>query len=190
MRKDSQVINLLIAGFGGQGIMFLAKTIGQAAVIENKNVTAIPSYGAEMRGGTAYCLIKISESEIFSPIFSKADVAVIMNKPSLDKFKDKLDSGCIAVINRLAADKGHPTSPRLRRASKSEKSFYFYSFTGLASSLGNVKVANIIALGALIKRSSIVEKKSIIIVLEKNCKGEKDIFELNMKALELGWKTN
>ena len=89
MNNSSRLSNIIIAGFGGQGIMFLGKTIGQAAVLEKKNVTAIPSYGAEMRGGTAYCLIKISTKEIFSPLFSKANAAIIMNKPSLDKFKKK-----------------------------------------------------------------------------------------------------
>ena len=169
---------ILIAGFGGQGIMLLGKVIAQAAVLEDRNVTYIRSYGAEMRGGTAHCLVRISDNQISSPVFDKATIAVIMNQPSLDKFKDNIAPGGLLILNESVFDK------KLKRNDIKIKGL---KMNELAINLGSVKVANIIGLGALLRERPFIRMSSAELTLKEIFKERGDLLESNLRALREGY---
>jgi 2-oxoglutarate ferredoxin oxidoreductase subunit gamma len=157
--------NILIAGFGGQGIVFLGNVIARAAVLENKQVTHIRSYGAEMRGGTAHCMVRLSLRPIASPIFDKASVAIILNQPSFSKFKKRIEKGGILVLNAPSAD----------------------DLNQKALKLGSLKVANIIGLGIALRKRLFLKLSSAERVLKDVFKDKDDLLKANLKALRLGY---
>lgn len=174
-------VNILIAGFGGQGIMFLGKIIANAAVLDGKNITFMRSYGAEIRGGTAYCMVRISDNPIYSPVFEKAQVSIMMNKPSFVKFRKRLSKKGISIVNESLADQDSGLKdPRI----------YRYSFSDIALSLGDVKAANSIALGVMLKKTDIITKESVINIFKQAFRGKEKALDVNLKAMELGWKKN
>ena len=167
------------AGFGGQGIMLMGQILAQAAMQAGMEVVWIPSYGPEMRGGTAYCTVVTSDRPIGSPIIRNPKHLVAMNRPSLEKFAPTVQPGGIIFINSsiIAIDAGREDVDVLK-----------VPIIEIAKDLGNVKAANIIALAAFVARSKIVEfdllKES---VKEKFAEKEK-LIPLNMKALDEGLK--
>ncbi|MFH1198822.1 MAG: 2-oxoacid:acceptor oxidoreductase family protein [Candidatus Omnitrophota bacterium] len=168
------VERIIIAGSGGQGIMLLGKIIAEAAMREDKFVTWLPSYGAEVRGGTAYCMIIISDQEIGSPYILKADTLIVLNEPSLLRFKGRLgNKGLLIADNSLIEDKSVQGD--------------YYPFTDIAIKLGNVKVANVVVLGSFITLKKIVFKESALQAMQ-NFAGQdkKHLLEINQKALEAG----
>jgi 2-oxoglutarate ferredoxin oxidoreductase subunit gamma len=179
--KNKMIERIIIAGSGGQGIMLLGKILAEAAMRENKFVTWFPSYGAEVRGGTAHCSVVISDQEISSPCVDKADTLIIMNAPSLEKFKLRLNSkGCLIINSSLA--------PR-----HTEKNLHIlhHPFTDIAVKLGNIKVANMVALGCYVAAKKIVSAKSIVNVISEIAPQDKlDLIAINKKALEEGAKLN
>jgi len=181
MKNSKLEEKVLIAGFGGQGIMLLGKIIAEAAVLENKNVTYIRSYGAEMRGGTAHCSIKLSKKEIASPVFDNATAAIIMNQPSLEKFKNRFTKESIVIANGSLIK----INPKIKGVK-----LYFYPLNEMANFLGDIRVANIIALGKLLKKYSLIKKDSVIKILREYFKSNPHILELNLEAFALGWKKN
>ncbi len=169
----------IIAGSGGQGIMLLGKVLAMAAMKENKFVTWLPAYGAEVRGGTAYCMLVISDSEIGSPFIDKADSLIILNAPSLKKFRGRLAKNGFLVVNSSLA--------RVEKKEKAEISGY--PFTDLAVKLGNIKVANMIALGCFISRKKVAGPESVREVISDIAgKNRKALAEINMEALSAGLK--
>jgi len=170
-------IEILISGFGGQGIMSLGKFLAKAALSEGNQVTYFPSYGAEMRGGTAHCCVKISDLPIASPFEDNPDVALLLNQPSLDKFKNKLKKGGVLILNSdLISNK-----------------FIFGNIKGISLPLskiafecGNVKVANIVALGALISLDPSIFKKETLIKGIKGTFRDQNILKQNLLALDKG----
>lgn len=177
--KDNTT-EILFAGFGGQGIMFMGKLLAQAGLDSKKNVTWMPSYGAEVRGGTAYSMTKISLVQIASPVVINPDILVVMNEPSLIKYEDKLKSKGILIMNKS-----------LIGAKPKRKDIKIVSIpmTGLASKLGNTRSANMIAIGALLKRSKLFPLKTITCAL-KNMLGDKeDLYVTNKKAIEKGYNS-
>ena len=173
------ILRILIAGSGGQGIMLLGKVLAMAAMKENKFVTWLPSYGAEVRGGAAYCMLVVSDAEIGSPYIDKADTLIVMNAPSLNKFRDRLEDKGLLIVNSSLASAG--------AAGKAD--ILEYPFTDLAVKLGNIKVANMAALGCFISRKKVVSPKSVQQVIS-DIAGEsrKSLVEINMEALEAGMK--
>ena len=166
---------IIIAGSGGQGIMLVGKILAQAAMAEGKFVTWLPAYGAEVRGGTAHCMIVISESEIGSPRIEKADTIIIMNQPSLAKFKTRLKEKGLLIVNSSLA--------KAETATKAVK----HPFTDIAVELGNIKVANMVALGCLLENKKVVTVKSILnIIKEMALAGREDLLQVNQDALERG----
>ena len=170
---------IVCAGFGGQGIMLLGKVIAQAALKEDKYVTWIPSYGAAMRGGTAFCTVVVSDKEIASPYVDTPDTLFVFNQPSWDKFKVKVKSKGLALVNStLISDKSPPKNIKVVPV----------AFTEIASSLGNVRVANMIALGKYLKEKDIFKRKTVFEVFaELAPKGKKGLIEINRKAIEEGF---
>jgi len=168
---------IIISGSGGQGIMLLGKILAAAAMKENKFVTWLPAYGAEVRGGTAHCMVIISDQEIGSPYIDKADALIMMNKPSLDKFQHRLKAKGLLIVNGSLIAKDKQDNARMQK----------HPFTEIAINLGNIKVANMVALGFLVAKNNIVSLKSILeIITEFAPSGRTDLIEINKKALEEG----
>lgn len=171
---------IIIAGFGGQGVVLAGNILARAAVIEDKNVTGMVSYGAEMRGGTANATVVISDEKIASPFVEVPNVAIIMNQPSLDKFEDDIASGGLAVMNSTMVEKVGPRTD-LERVS--------IDASDIARSLGNIRVANIVILGAFIKKTGIVKPQSIIQAIDELFSSKKPAFvEINTNAFNAGYE--
>lgn len=169
---------LIIAGFGGQGVMLIGQMIAYAAMLEGKEVTWMPSYGPEMRGGTANCSVIISEEFVGSPVVTEADTAIIMNLPSLVKYeKNVVNGGNLLINSSLISEK----------TSRREVKAYEIAANDIANELGNAKVANMVMLGAYIELTRIVSKESIIQSLEKVLgSSKKNLIHINEEALERG----
>ncbi|RJP27342.1 MAG: 2-oxoacid:ferredoxin oxidoreductase subunit gamma [Candidatus Omnitrophota bacterium] len=172
---------VIIAGAGGQGIMLLGKVLAEAASLKGLQVTWFPCYGAEVRGGTAYCMVIISDREVSSPYIDKADTLIIMNEPSLLKFKDRIKEDGIMLINSSLADSSSSSVKNRKFILKA------MAFTDIASQLGSVKVANMVALGAYIKNKPLITKKEIFRVFEKMASGKsRALITINKVAVEKG----
>ncbi len=171
---------IIIGGFGGQGIVLVGNILAWAALLEGKNITGMVSYGAEVRGGTANAAIIISDEEICSPVVSKADTIFVFNQPSLDKFCSRLsESGFLVVNTSLIKD--------LNNVKESVKIIKIPA-TDIAIEMGNVRLANIVALGAYIKSSGFLKKESVLKIIEKTfSKKKKELVELNKNAFEKGY---
>lgn len=172
---------IIIAGSGGQGVMLLGKVLSSAAMKENKFVTWLPSYGAEVRGGTAHCMVTISDSEIGSPYIDKADTLIVMNAPSLAKFKNRLINKGSLIVN----------SSLIPECKKNNTHTLCYPFTDIANKLGNIKIANMVALACFLAHNKIVSLKSVSEVISDIApEDKKGLIEINKKALEEGAKLN
>lgn len=189
---------IIIAGSGGQGIMLLGRILAQGVMKEDKYVTWLPSYGAEVRGGTSHCMVVISDKEISSPYIDKADTLIIMNRPSLEKFKNRIKNKGLLIINSSLVN---PEMDRKVNAVRNTKPMekknkisngvnaLKYPFTDIAIKLGNIKVANTVALGCYLAQKSIVNPQTIFRVIEEIAPEDKrDLIEINKKALSLGRK--
>ena len=170
---------ILLTGFGGQGVMLMGELLANAAMLEGKHVTYMPSYGPEMRGGTANCSVVISDKLIASPIISEPTILVAMNEPSLDRFEDTIHSGGLLFINKSVIKKGS------RRA---DLAAYEVDCNELAQTILNEKVANIVMLGALLKVTGVVSVEGVRKAMEQKLTGEKGKYiAVNLQALT-AWK--
>jgi 2-oxoglutarate ferredoxin oxidoreductase subunit gamma len=167
------------AGFGGQGIMLMGQIMAQAAMDQGYEVVWIPSYGPEMRGGTAYCTVVISDRPIGSPIIRNPKHLVAMNRPSLEKFAPAIKSGGIIFINSsiVSIDAGRDDVDVLK-----------VPIIEIAKELGNVKAANIVALAAFVSRSQVVDFERLRESVKVKFASKEKLIPLNMKALEEGQK--
>jgi len=170
---------IICAGFGGQGVMLLGKVIASAALKENRHLTWMPSYGAAMRGGTAFCMVVIADCEIASPYVDKCDSLFVFNQPSWDKFKSKVKKGGLVLLNStLIKDEKPSGNIEVQRI----------PFTKIASSLGDVRVANMVALGAYLKVKNILKRKTTLEVFsEITAPSKRHLIEINKQALEKGY---
>lgn len=168
---------VMFAGFGGQGILLIGKILAHAAMEEGAEVAWIPSYGPEMRGGTAYCLVVISDASIGSPIIQNPMHLVAMNRPSLEKFAPVVKPEGVVVINSslIPVDSGRDDVDELMLPAND-----------MAVELGSVKVANIVALGAFVGRSKIVDFDTVKHCVKEEFAAKEKLIPLNMKALEAG----
>jgi 2-oxoglutarate ferredoxin oxidoreductase subunit gamma len=169
---------VIIAGFGGQGVMSLGQMLCYSGMSEGKNVSWLPSYGPEMRGGTANCQVIISEEDVASPIISEADTVMAMNLPSLDKFENRIKPGGKLFINSSLIEK---------KATRDDINVYYIPANEIALELGNSRVAGMVLLGAYLTASKLVEPQSVIESLKKVL-GEKKLglIPVNEKALAKG----
>ncbi len=168
---------IIIAGSGGQGVMLLGKILAEAAMREAKFVTWLPSYGAEVRGGTSHTTVVISDAEIGSPYVEKADALIIMNAPSLERFKNRLVNKGLLILN----------SSLVPMHTNKNAAVLQYPFTDIAVRLGNIRVANMVALGCFITQKKVVGLKSILKVISDIAPEEKrHLIEINKRALEEG----
>ena len=170
---------IVIAGFGGQGIMFAGTLLAQGAMAEGLQVTFFPSYGAEMRGGTANCSLIISDEEIGSPVVTNPSVALILNQPSLDKFEERMKKNGLLIINSSLVN---------RETSRDDLKTIKVPATETAERLGNIKAANMVMLSAYIKERKNLSLENIIKFLPGVLGKKKGLLEVNEKVLRGGGK--
>lgn len=172
---------LTIAGFGGQGVMLLGQMIAYAGNYDGLNSLWYPSYGPETRGGTANCSVTVSDEIIYSPIFANSTCLIAFNRPSLDKFKNKVAPGGIILYNSSVIDQVDPIEGI---------TMYPIPVNDIANDLGNLKVINMVMLGAFLELTHLYCDETIYTVLKKIL-GEKkqDLLEVNQKAILAGRHT-
>ncbi|MBQ9975693.1 MAG: 2-oxoacid:acceptor oxidoreductase family protein [Clostridia bacterium] len=170
---------ILLAGFGGQGLLFAGKFIAYKGLVEGKNLSWLPSYGPEMRGGTANCSVILSDDPVGSPIVANPDVLVAMNLPSLDKFeKDVVPGGMIFVDSSLIE----------RKVVRDDVKAFYIPATRLANEIGAPTLANMIITGKLIKEAGAVSYDNLDDALHKVVSAKhQNLFDLNKKAIECGY---
>jgi 2-oxoglutarate ferredoxin oxidoreductase subunit gamma len=173
--------SIICAGFGGQGIMTLGKALAYAGMMKDLHVTWMPSYGAEVRGGTAHAMVRISSEPVGSPTVGVADTAIIMNGPSLDKFQDRIKKGGLLILN---------TSMATEEVAREDIDIVKAPLTDEAMKLGNVRVANMIAAGIYADRKGIFDKTTLVKVIETMGAARKEIIPVNIKAVEKGLEIN
>ena len=169
----------LIAGFGGQGLLFAGKFLVNKGMMEGKEVSWLPSYGPEMRGGTANCSVIVSDEPVGSPIVSKPNVLMVMNLPSLDKYeKDVPAGGKIFVDSSLIG----------RKVERTDVEAYYVPATQLASDNGLTGLANMILIGKLMKELGEFEDEAAVAESLKKVVSVKhpEMFDFNLKALKMG----
>ena len=169
---------VLFAGFGGQGIMTAGQLLAYAGIEEGKQVAWIPSYGPEMRGGTAYCMVVISDQRIGSPIISNPTGICVFNRPSFDKFTSRVKKGGLVIVNSTLID---VTTDR------TDVNEILVPANDIATKIGNVKTANVIILGTFIGATGVVGFDTVKAIIKKKLGQKKSALPLNMKALEKGY---
>ncbi len=168
---------LIIAGFGGQGVLLIGQMIAYAGLAENKHVLWMPAYGPETRGGFANCTVMVSDKELYSPVTTSPSSVIVMNLPSLDKFERSVEEGGLIVVNKSLVN---------REVFRGDIDKVVVPATEIATELGNVKAANMVALGAYIERRKTVKFETLINLLPKIFKGKEKLIPLNEKALIQG----
>ena len=172
-------IELIAAGFGGQGIMVIGEIIAASAVRESNFATFLPSYGPAMRGGTANCIVIVSDKEIGSPVLSEHKNAIVMNLPSFDKFEPTLIKDGNFLINSSLIEK---------KSVRNDINIYYIPANELASDAGANLAANIVILGSFLKLTNFASYKTVEEMIKERFtpKGEK-VVNINLKALEIGY---
>ena len=171
--------NVLISGFGGQGVLFIGQLFANALMEEGLNVTWSPAYGAEMRGGTVNCTVCMSDDEVACACVDKPDNVIALNAPSFERFESKIKPNGIMIVN---------SSLVKSKPSRDDITYKFIPITDIAHKLGMEKAANIVSLGAFIKAFPIVTKESIISIMKEKLTGKKaQMLEGNIQALEDGY---
>ncbi len=168
----------LIAGFGGQGLLFAGKFLVYKGMLEGKQVSWLPSYGPEMRGGTANCSVILSDDEIGSPIVDKPDVLMVMNLPSLDKYEDAVVPGGIIYVD---------SSLIARPVNRKDVTVHYVPATRLASENGVDKLANMILMGRILETMDEYDEASVDAAMKKVVSVKHpEMLQVNMQALQLG----
>jgi 2-oxoglutarate ferredoxin oxidoreductase subunit gamma len=173
------LIKTVFSGFGGQGVIMMGYLLAIAGMYEERNVTCWPSYGAEVRGGTANCTVVVSTEEIASPVASEPEFAVLMNNPSLFRFQNQVQSGGTIFLNSSMIES---------RPIRGDLEIFEIPINDLAKKIPGNKVANMIMLGAFIKKSSLVSMDTMARVL-KDTFGNRNpgVLKSNRSALQLGY---
>lgn len=168
----------VFAGFGGQGVLMMGYVTALSAMLDGKHVTYLPTYGAEVRGGTANCTVVVSDDEIFSPVASSPDYAVIMNRPSLAKYEGTIREGGLILINSSLVD---------RDPMREDVEVLKVPANDLARELGSDRTINMIMLGAFVAKTEITTPAALIQALEEITKGKKaSLMKMNQKGLDRG----
>lgn len=169
---------IIIAGFGGQGVLSLGQFIAYSAMYEGKEVTWLPSYGPEMRGGTANCSVCVGDEPIASPIIATPDTLIAMNKPSLDKFVNAVRPGGTIIVNSsLISDK----------ITREDVKVVYVNANELSLEAGNAKTANIVVFGAYVKSAGTLDKQNAVDTISKIFAKKPKVIPANIKAFELGY---
>ncbi|MBO4472932.1 MAG: 2-oxoacid:acceptor oxidoreductase family protein [Clostridia bacterium] len=168
----------LFSGFGGQGILFAGKFIAYKGLIEDKQVSWLPSYGPEMRGGTASCSVIVSDEPVGSPIVTYPDVLVAMNLPSLDRFESKVRPGGVIFLDSSLIE---------RKVERTDVTAFYIPATKLAGENGFPTLANMIIVGKILKELGEYNDEGLKAALAKVISAKHaDMMEVNRKAIDLG----
>lgn len=169
---------ILLAGFGGQGVMFIGKVLAYSGMLGGREVCWIPSYGPEMRGGTANCSVLISDEEIHSPVINQADAGIVLNQPSYDKFLARIKPGGTLVVNSSIID---------TTQTRDDIKIVAVPATELANEIGNASMANMVCLGALLPVLSLIDLDSVKKAMDEVIgKKKPELYELNVAAIRKG----
>ncbi|MDR1598404.1 MAG: 2-oxoacid:acceptor oxidoreductase family protein [Oscillospiraceae bacterium] len=169
---------VLIAGFGGQGVLLMGQLLSKAGMRENLEVCWMPSYGPEMRGGEANCGVVIADEPIGSPLVTEPDVAILMNRPSLDKFEPIIAPGGTLLYNSSLID---------AEPARTDIMVYDVPCNDIAVKLGNARVANMVMLGAFNALAGLVSMESLLDALRETLgKGKERLIPINQQALAAG----
>lgn len=172
--------NILLAGFGGQGILFAGKFLAYQGLIESKEISWLPSYGPEMRGGTANCNVIISDEPVGSPIVSKPDALIVMNLPSLDKFESTVVPGGKIFVDSTLIE---------RKVERTDVEVFYVPATQLALEIGLPTLANMVLVGKLIRETGVVDYNGIEDALKKVVSAKHaDLLDANRKAMQTGYE--
>ncbi len=168
----------IMAGFGGQGLLFSGKVLAHAALIEQKELSWLPSYGPEMRGGTCNCSVIVSDDPVGSPIIAHPNVLMVMNEPSFDKFEDMVaPGGTIFVDSALIA----------RKVKRTDVEVVYIPATQMAKDMDAVSLANMIILGAIVEKLGVVKGETVTEALKHTISARKAaLLDLNLKAVAAG----
>lgn len=166
---------MIFAGFGGQGTLTAGKILAYAGMDAEMNVSWLPSYGPEMRGGTANCSVILSSEPVGSPIITAPDTVVVMNLPSMDKFEPQIKKGGIMIVDSNLVN---------RKPLRDDVEYIEVPAEDVAEELGSKKIANMVLLGALVKKTGIVSMELLLDSLRAH--GKEKFFEANKKALLRG----
>jgi 2-oxoglutarate ferredoxin oxidoreductase subunit gamma len=169
---------VIISGFGGQGALFAGQLLAYSAMEESKHVTWLPSYGPEMRGGTAHCIVIVSDDPIGSPVIRNPQAAIVMNVPSMDKYEPLVKSGGVLVVNRSLVD---------REPARADITSLLIPGNDIAETCGDLRMANVVLLGALLKAFPLVSHQAVMSALEKHMPSRhRDLLDANAAALQKG----
>ena len=171
---------IIISGFGGQGVLFAGQLMAHCALDNQMEVTWFPSYGPEMRGGTAHCTVIISDAEIGSPIVSNPTAAIVMNLPSLDKYEPLVAPGGVIIINSSLVD---------RPAKRDDITVIEVPANEIAEELGDRRLANLVMVGALLSTLPIFTLDQLSEALDNHIPDKRrDLLDANLKALDQGYR--
>ena len=172
---------IIVAGFGGQGIILMGKLLAHAGLLEGRTVTCLPSYGPEMRGGTANCMVILSDRKIGSPYVAEPSCTIAMNRPSLDRFEPVTKpDGCI-VVNRSMVD---------REVERTDVTVATVEASEIAEKMNYVRAANMVALGAFIKVRPLVKINSLVDCMKKVMSTQKaEVLATNERAILSGFES-
>ena len=169
---------IIISGFGGQGTLFAGQLLAYAAMDSGHHVTWIPSYGPEMRGGKARCTVIVSDEEIGSPLVRRPSAAIVLNIPSMEAFEPAIKSGGVLVVNSSLVP---------QKSERTDINVLYVPASDMAIELGNVRIANVICLGALVQAAGIASLEAIEQALDAHLpKRHRKLLGLNSEALRKG----
>ena len=172
------LIKSIFAGFGGQGVLSMGLNLAQAGMSEGRNVTYLPAYGAEVRGGTANCTVAISDEEIASPVASAPEFIVAMNQPSMVRFQHQLQSGGLLFLNSSLID---------AEVTRGDIEVMRLPANTIAEQMGSPRSANMVMLGAFIKKSGLVKLETVFEVLKETFGKKGKLVDVNKEALLTGY---
>ena len=171
---------IVISGFGGQGVLFAGQLMAYCALDHEKHVTWFPSYGPEMRGGTAHCTVIISDEGIGSPVVKNPFAAIVMNLPSLDKYETQVKEGGLLIVNSSLVDR----SPQ-----RTDIDILEIPANEIAEEIGDRRLINLVLIGALLQRHPIFTIKQVGASLDKHIPDRhRDMLQLNITALKRGFE--
>lgn len=169
---------MIMSGFGGQGVLLMGQILAYAGMLEEQHVSWIPSYGPEMRGGTANCSVVITDGATGSPMVEHPTAAVVLNLPSLDKFEPAIQTNGVLIVNSSLIDKA---------VKRQDIKVYRVPVNDIATELGNLKMANMVALGALIAATDAVEMEVLFKAFAKKFASKPHVIEANKDAIHRGY---
>jgi 2-oxoglutarate ferredoxin oxidoreductase subunit gamma len=171
--------SIVISGFGGQGVLFAGQLLAYAGMAHGRHVTWIPSYGPEMRGGTAHCTVIISDEPIGAPIVSQPDIAVVLNQPSFDKYDSLVTPGGLLVVNSAIVES---------ESVREDIDAVYVPANSIAEELGTIKMLNMAAIGAMVAIRPVLPYEIVEQALIDHLPAsKKDLLEGNLAVLRHGW---